>query len=93
MRAEDNGNVLVCMQNLLSMVKTECPLARDKGVDARLIDQAAVNFEDLDEDVTDLIANYEPRAKADGLSVTYDDDGNFAITVNTSPEGGDEDGI
>lgn len=93
MRAEDNGNVLVCMQNLLSMVKTECPLARDKGIDARLIDQVAMNFEDLDEDATDLIANYEPRAKADGLSVVYDDKGNFAITVNTSPEGGTEDGI
>lgn len=93
MRAEDNGNVLICIQNLLSMVKSECPFARDKGVDARLIDQVAMNFEDLDEDVTNLLENYEPRAKASGLNVVYEEDGNFSVTVNTSPEGGTEDGI
>lgn len=91
MRAEGNGDVMVCLQNLVSIVKTECPLARDKGVDARLIDQVATNFEDLDEDVTDMLAKYEPRIKVDDLTIQAEEEGRFSIRVNTSNAGGGAD--
>lgn len=90
MRSEENGNSLICIQNLVSMIKTECPLARDKGIDARLIDMPASNFEELDEDVTNLLNDYEPRAQADSLDILHDENGNFRITVNTSTAGGAE---
>lgn len=91
MRAEGNGDTLICLQNLISIIKTECPLARDKGIDARLIDQAATNFEDFDEDTTDMLAKYEPRIRVNDLTIQYHGEGQFDLRVNTSDIGGAED--
>lgn len=92
MRAEGNGDTLICVQNLLSIVQTECPFARDKGIDARLIDRPSNDMEELDESVTDLLNVYEPRVSDDGLDVIYSDDGNFDVTVNIAASGGGIDG-
>lgn len=92
MRATGNGKPLTCLQNLLSMVETECPLARDKGIDARLIDRPAENMEDIDEDITDLVAEYEPRLSTEEIDITMNEDGEFSVIVNVN-KGGEEDGI
>ncbi|MCB6992889.1 hypothetical protein LI177_05240 [bacterium 210820-DFI.6.37] len=92
MRAIGNGEPMTCLQNLLSMVETECPLARDKGIDARLVDRPADNMEDIDEDITDLIAEYEPRLSTEEINIVMDNEGDFSMTVQVGA-GGEEDGI
>lgn len=92
MRASGNGEPLVCLQNLLLMTKTECPLSRDKGVDARLFDSPSNDTEDLDEDITNLIDEYEQRLSAENIEVVMDEEGDFSVTVQVGP-GGETDGI
>ncbi len=93
MRAEGNGEAHVCLQNLLSMQKNECPLSRGKGIDARLLDGPANGMEELDEDVTNLINDYEPRLDAQGIDWEFDGEGDFFVTVQAKTSGGENDGV
>ena len=92
MKSTGNGEAITCLQNLLSMVEMECPLARDKGIDARLIDRPAENMEDIDENITDLVAEYEPRLNTENIDIVMNEDGDFSVKVQIS-EGGEENGI
>lgn len=93
MRAEGNGEASVCLQNLLATQKTECPLSRDKGIDARLIDSPASGMEELDEDITNLINDYESRLDAQDLDWDFDGEGDFSVTVRVKPKEGDNNGV
>lgn len=93
MRAEGNGEASVCLQNLLATQKTECPLSRDKGIDARLIDSPASGLEELDEEITNLINDYESRLNAQGVDWEFDGEGDFFVTAKVKMNGGENDGV
>lgn len=93
MRAEGNGEASICLQNLLATQKTECPLSRDKGIDARLIDSPASGMEELDEDITNLINDYESRLDAQGMDWDFDREGDFFVTARVKPKEGDNNGV
>ena len=70
MRANGNGDPLVCVQNLLQIVRGEVPYARIKGLDGANIDapsstaRAAVIA-----DATWVIDTYEPRVDANDVVI------------------------
>ena len=72
MRASGNGDVAVCVHNLLRMVRGENPYERTKGLDPRLIDRPVEEAE-VAQDAEWCIENYEPRATLE--SVTVEDGG------------------
>lgn len=63
MRKQGNGDVYVCVNNLLATNRYEVPFERLKGRDGKLVDKpgrAAVD--DMIADAEWLIETYEPRA-------------------------------
>ena len=85
MKASGNGTPQVCANNLLCMVRGECPYERVKGLDPRVVDSPVnVAREDLEVDAQWLVETYEPRAIFEGLTVTPKDGtgGDFSIIAN-----------
>ena len=84
MKASGNGNVNVCAENLLKMVKGENPFDRLKGLDARSFDkdESTAKFE-LETAAQWNIDTYEPRAVVEDIEVIRDsaEAGNFKIAV------------
>lgn len=92
MREEQNGNPFICMQNLIAIKKTECPFSRNKGIDAQLIDRPMNGTEEIDEEITDLVDNYEPRINVEDIELEMgEEDGESTITIVTREEGEDGD--
>lgn len=84
MRSENNGDKMVCLNNLLNTVKCEVPFVRDKGFDARLIDTPIKSIETLDSEVTTLVEKYEKRINIGSVSVSMEGEkGDFKVNINT----------
>ena len=96
MGKSNNSDPFRCLQNLLSMYQNECPMSREKGIDSRVIDRPMTGPEILDETVTDLIGDYEPRLTDAELNIDLnEEEGDFRVTVNVVPaqEGEEEDNV
>ena len=80
-----NGNVKLCVQNLLRIFRGECPYERVKGLDPRMIDKPMSEVEpDIRQDAEWLIETYEPRATINDISVSADEavGGGFVIDAD-----------
>lgn len=90
MRASGNGDVKVCVSNLLRIYRGEVPYERVKGLDPRLIDQpTALVDAEIQQDARWLLETYEPRAQVESINVVHDGnaDGGLIITANLTGEG------
>ena len=68
MMAKGNGTPLVCANNLLRMVRGECPMDRVKGRDPRLVGSPLPSASaSLAQDAQWLIETYEPRVVFQGI--------------------------
>lgn len=87
MKAKGNGNPIQCVQNLLQIVRGECPMDRTKGVSSEFYDiprdEAAAG---LIEDATWAIETYEPRVDIDEieLGIMEERNGNYKLTAYIS---------
>ena len=87
MRAKGNGDVGVCADNLLRIVRGENPYERVKGINPRSIDRPALDAEaEIAQDAEWCINTFEPRAQFEGVNVTGIDTrgGDFHVTANIS---------
>lgn len=70
MKASGNGSPEVCANNLLRMVRGECPYERVKGIDPRIVDSPVNSAtDDLKIDAQWLVETYEPRAILESIDV------------------------
>lgn len=91
MRASGNGNVTVCVNNLLRTFRGEVPYERLKGIDPRLIDQPTETVRaKVQQDARWLIETYEPRAALENVSVTYDKGAEGDLIITAKLQGGEE---
>ena len=87
MKASGNGTPLQCVQNLLQIIRGECPMDRTKGISGEFYDmprdEAAAG---LIEDATWVIETYEPRINVNSidLGVKEESDGSYTLTVNAT---------
>lgn len=91
MRASGNGNVSVCVANLLQTIRGEVPYERLKGLDPRLIDLPAGEAETrVRQDADWLIETYEPRANVNDINFIASNavNGGFTVTAEIENEGG-----
>lgn len=88
MRAEGNGTVQVCIDNLLKTVKGEVPYAREKGIDGGIIDLPLDEAEvELAASADECIDDYETRVDIEDIEVdVINIDGNLSYKVEVSPE-------
>lgn len=71
MRATGNGAPNVCANNLLRMVRGECPMDRVKGLDPRMVGSPLPTATaDLAQDAQWLIETYEPRVDFQGIDTS-----------------------
>ena len=90
MRAKGNGDVLVCVSNLMRTFRGEVPYERVKGIDPRMIDKlTSIVHPIVQEDVEWLIDTYEPRADVESISTSQDGgyDGGLLITAKLKGKG------
>ena len=90
MRAKGNGDVRVCVSNLMRTFRGEVPYERVKGIDPRMIDRpTAVVGPVVQEDVSWLIETYEPRADVENICTALDGgaDGSLLITAKLKGKG------
>ena len=88
MLAHGNGNVEVCVRNLLSTIRGEAPLDRCRGLDADLTDRPAGDAAGLlAADAVWVLDNYEPRAGRKEVMLAVDDAlrGAYTIEAAVSP--------
>lgn len=70
MRAHNNSNPAICVNNLMQIARGEVPYDRIKGLAAAKIDGPAVqSCDDIVEDATQMIETYEPRVEVKGVDV------------------------
>lgn len=70
MLSKGNSDPALCVLNMISTVKGECPMARAKGIDSGLIDQPITRVEgQYLTNVENLIEKYEPRVDLDDVDV------------------------
>lgn len=73
MRAHDNGNPLICANNLLKTVRYQVPYERIKGIDPAVIDQPIAQAKlQYIKDAEDVLATYEPRVTLNNVSAYAD---------------------
>lgn len=87
MRASGNGDVKVCVENLLQIVRGENPYERLKGIDGRIVDRPAIEAEaDISQDAEWCVSEYEPRAILEGVTVegVNSTEGDFRVTAHIS---------
>ena len=90
MKANGNGDIKVCAENLLRIHRGEVPYERVKGLDPRMIDRPTLTVApEIQEDVRWLLETYEPRADVESVNVNHDGgaDGGLIITANLTGEG------
>lgn len=87
MRKQGNGDVFVCVNNLLATTRYEVPFERLKGRDGKLIDspaQAAVD--EMEADAEWLLETYEPRVTVNEVTAEIDDNGDVTLTPDIEIE-------
>lgn len=72
MRREGNGDPFVCAQNLINTTITEVPFSRSKGLDPGMMDEPVTGIEAIDETITELIEEYEPRIMLESIGTSID---------------------
>ncbi len=85
MRAHNNGDKAVCVQNLLMIIRGEVPYDRLRGLDPRIIDQPAADaVAQAVQDAEWMLGVYEPRAVIDDIYPTTEDaaEGVFRVTAD-----------
>lgn len=90
MRAKGNGDVRVCVSNLMRTFRGEVPYERVKGIDPRMIDRPTSIVDPIiQEDVSWLIETYEPRADVESINTSQDGgvDGGLLITAKLKGKG------
>lgn len=84
MKASGNGTPDVCANNLLRMVRGECPYERVKGIAPHIVDTPVrASIDALEADAQWLIETYEPRAALLSLTVKPNGtaDGDFVVAA------------
>lgn len=87
MRANGNGNVGVCANNLLRIFRGENPFERVKGLDPRSIDKPTDEaVAEITEEAAWCVKTYEPRAVLGSVSVEglNAPGGEFSVTARIS---------
>lgn len=85
MRASNNGDKAVCIQNLLAIIRGEVPYDRLRGLDPRIVDRPAGNaVAEAVQDAEWMLGVYEPRAIVDNISAVQEDaaEGVFRVTAD-----------
>lgn len=85
MKSSGNGNIDLCVNNLLRTFRGEIPYERVKGIDPRLIDKPLETAEaEAQQDARWLLETYEPRAIVNEIITDNSDavSGGFTITAN-----------
>ena len=85
MRAHNNGDKAICVQNLLAIIRGEVPYDRLRGLDPRIVDKPAADaVAAAAQDAEWMLEIYEPRAVIDGISATQEDasEGAFRVTAD-----------
>ncbi len=90
MLAVGNGDMITCINNLMSMRRGECAYSRIKGIDQDILDDDVDSAElDLLEDAEFLMEQYEPRVSLDGVELQPEisQEGTYRVGVNlVAPE-------
>ncbi len=82
MRASGNGNVGVCADNLLKIVRGENPYERVKGLNPRSIDRPFTEAEaEIAQEAEWCLNHYEPRAAIEGVTVDMAVNGDFVVNA------------
>ena len=87
MRASNNSDVQVCMDNLLKTVKGEVPYSREKGIKRNIVDlpSDAAKLQ-IVMSANECIDNYEPRVDVRRVRPqSIDEDGNLSYTIMAEP--------
>lgn len=85
MRAHNNGDKAVCVQNLLVIIRGEVPYDRLRGLDPRIIDKPAADaVAQAVQDAEWMLEVYEPRAIIDRIYATHEDapEGVFGVQAD-----------
>lgn len=85
MRASNNGDKAVCIQNLLAIIRGEVPYDRLRGLDPRIVDRPAGDaVAEAVQDAEWMLGVYEPRAIVDNISAVQEDaaEGVFRVTAD-----------
>ena len=90
MRAKGNGNVAVCVENLLRTFRGEVPFERVKGLNPRTLDTPMVTADpEIRQDAEWLIETYEPRAIVNGIIAGLGDEhGDIRLVADITETGG-----
>ena len=92
MLSKNNGSPVVCVNNLVKIVRGENPYERVKGININLIGMPlTLALDELEGDAEWLIETYEPRATVESIEITPDDaaTGQFTITANIAQKEGE----
>lgn len=74
MKATGNGTPKQCVENLLSIIRGECPMDRVKGIDSRIFDKPRdIAAEELKEDVAWNVKTFEPRVNIEDLKIEIEE--------------------
>ena len=85
MRASNNGDKAVCIQNLLAIIRGEVPYDRLRGLDPRIVDRPAGDaVAEAVQDAEWMLSVCEPRAIVDNISAVQEDaaEGVFRVTAD-----------
>ena len=91
MKASGNGNIDLCVSNLLRTFRGEVPYERVKGLDPRLIDKPLATVElEVQQDARWLLETYEPRATVNEIIMSNSDAvaGGFTVTADITEKEG-----
>lgn len=91
MRASGNGNIDLCVNNLLRTFRGEVPFERVKGLDPRLIDTPVAEAAlEVQQDATWLLETYEPRVTVNAIRKSKSDavNGGLQVTADITEKEG-----
>ena len=90
MRAKGNGDVAVCVENLLRTYRGEVPFERIKGMNPRTVDTPmAMADPEIRQDAEWLIETYEPRVTVTDIAAALGDEhGVIRLTADIAEIGG-----
>lgn len=88
MKGEGNGDIKICVSNLLQMYRGEVPYERVKGMNPQLLDQPVVTvIPEIQRDIMWLIGTYEPRADLESVLVTPTESTDNGLIITTKLKG------
>ncbi len=88
MRAKDNSNVQVCMDNLLKTIQGEIPYSREKGIKRNIVDLPSDTARlKMVMSANECIRLYEPRVDTRQTTAeVVDSNGNLSYKISTRPK-------